>query len=489
MPNEYRKPEQLRKIARKNGNKKLKTLRKTVLNPLLIATTIISVVMFIFFNFVIMLMLYSGTINDLNSFSGTIEQIYETADEQNVSVAELGKLYRAEVERRAVSYRTNMVIVSEKGEIIYSVIGFYDDEENEISNALIINSGKSGSDTFSAITNDDMVVFKPVDIDLENGEQCFVYASLRSLLGTLRSSNQALLVLIVFSFLCFVIASHIIADNISKPIKELGDHMEVIGDGDFTPVSINENSAELHKLTVSINEMLARLEAFNEAHTKSMQNLSHDLRTPLMSINGYAEAIKYGVMDNPEDAADVIIRESQRLTGVVEKLLILSELDTLNQPIDMIPVNLTEFINEEEERIEGYAMQRSVEIKCSFEREDTVVLADRQLLSTIISNILSNAIRYAKSTVEIKVYDTDMTTNITIADDGKGLSEEDLKYLFVRYYVGKTGHSGLGLSAAKSAAEYMGCTLKGENREPSDPDNPDSPPKGAVFTVAFPKYE
>lgn len=489
MPNEYRKPEQLRKIARKNGNKKLKTLRKTVLNPLLIAISIISVVMIIFFNFVIMLMLYSGTINDLNSFAGTIEQIYETADEKDISVAEIGKLYRTEVERRAVSYRTNMVIVSEDGKVIYSVIGFYDEEEEEISNAVIINSDKSSGNVFSAITKDDMVVFRPVNIGLENGEKCYVYASLRSLLGTLKSSNQALLVLIVFSFLCFVIASHIIADNISKPIKELSDHMEVIGDGDFTPVSINENSAELHKLTVSINEMLARLEAYNDAHAISMQNLSHDLRTPLMSINGYAEAIKYGVMDNPEDAADVIIRESQRLTGVVEKLLILSELDTLNQPIDMLPVNLAEFINEEEERIEGYAMQMSVEIKCSFEHEDTVVLADRQLLSTIISNILSNAIRYAKTTVEINVYDTDMNTNISIADDGNGLSKEDLKYLFVRYYVGKTGHSGLGLSAAKSAAEYMGCTLKGENREPSDPENPDSPPKGAVFTVSFPKYE
>lgn len=489
MPNEYRKPEQLRKIARKNGNKKLKTLRKTVLNPLLIAISIISVVMIIFFNFVIMLMLYSGTINDLNSFAGTIEQIYETADEKDVSVAEIGKLYRTEVERRAVSYKTNMVIVSEEGKIIYSVIGFYDDEEEEISNAVIINSDKSSGNVFSAIIKDDMVVFRPVNISLESGERCYVYASLRSLVGTLKSSNQALLVLIVFSFLCFVIASHIIADNISKPIKELSDHMEVIGDGDFTPVSINENSAELHKLTVSINEMLARLEAYNDAHAISMQNLSHDLRTPLMSINGYAEAIKYGVMDNPEDAADVIIRESQRLTGVVEKLLILSELDTLNQPIDMIPVNVAEFINEEEERIEGYAMQMSVEIKCSFEHEDTVVFADRQLFSTIISNILSNAIRYAKSTVEINVYDTDMTTDISIADDGNGLSKEDLKYLFVRYYVGKTGHSGLGLSAAKSAAEYMGCTLKGENREPLDPENPDSPPKGAVFTVSFPKYE
>lgn len=486
MANEYRKPEQLRKIARKNGNRKLKTLRKTVLNPLLIATTIISVVMFIFFNFVIMLMLYSGTINDLNSFAGTIEQIYETADEKNISLSEIGKLYRSEVERRAVSYRTNMVVVSGEGEVIYSVMGFYDEEEQEISEALVINENHSDSGAFSAITKDDMVVFRPVNINLEDGEQCFVYASLRSLLGTLRSSNQALLVLIVFSFLCFVIASHIIADNISLPIKELSDHMELIGDGDFTPVSVSETSAELHKLTVSINEMLARLEAFNDAHTISMQNLSHDLRTPLMSINGYAEAIKYGVVDNPEEAADVIIRESQRLTGVVEKLLILSELDTLNQPIDMIPIDLREFIDEETERIEGYAMQMSVEIKCSFQRENMSVMADRELLSTIISNLLSNAIRYARTTVGIKVYETDSATEITVEDDGKGLSEEDLKYLFVRYYVGKTGHSGLGLSAAKSAAEYMGCSLKGENKKP---ENPEDGPLGAIFTVSFPKYE
>ena len=490
MTNEYKKPEQLRKIARKNENRKLKTLRKTVLNPLLIATSIISVVMFIFFNLVIMLMLYSGTINDLNSFSGTIEQIYESEEDENITAEELGNLYRAEVERRAVSYRTNMIIISEKGELVYSAIGFYGAEEkDEIVDAIINRTENVQDDIFSEVIIDDLIVFKPVNISLENSDQCFVYASLRSLLGTLKSSNQALLVLIVFSFLCFVVASHIIADNISKPIKELSDHMEVIGDGDFTPVSISENSAELHKLTVSINEMLARLEAYNDAHTISLQNLSHDLRTPLMSINGYAEAIKYGVMDNPQEAADVIIRESKRLAGVVEKLLILSEIDTLNQPIDMLPINLREFISEEEERIEGYAMQESVEIECRFENDDTVVLADRQLLSTIISNLMSNAIRYAKSKVQIDVRALDMTTDIIVSDDGCGLSEEDLKYLFVRYYVGKTGHSGLGLSAAKSAAEYMGCTLKGENREPIDPDNPDSPPKGAVFTVSFPKYE
>lgn len=488
MQKEYRKPEQLRKIARKNGNKKLKTLRKTVLNPLLIAVSIISVVMVIFFNFIIMLMLYSGTINDLNSFSGTIEQIYEASDKEHISAAEMGEIYRTEVERREVSYRTNMIIISANGQITYSAVDFHDSEKDEIITALTNKAENFRDNLLFVVIKDDMIVFRPVHIDFENGDHCLVYASMRSLVGTLKSSNQAMVVLIIFSFLCFVVASHMIADNISKPIKDLSDHMEVIGDGDFTPVSVNENSAELHKLTVSINEMLARLEAYNHAHTISLQNLSHDLRTPLMSINGYAEAIKYGVMDSPEEAADVIIRESKRLTGVVEKLLILSELDTLNQPIDMMPINLREFIEEETERIEGYAIQESVEIKCCFENDNTVVLADRQLLSTIIANLLSNAIRYAKSTVEISVLDTDMTTDIVVADDGMGLSEDDLKYLFVRYYVGKTGHSGLGLSAAKSAAEYMGCTLKGENRTQTDTDT-GSAVSGAAFTVSFPKYE
>lgn len=123
-------------------------------------------------------------------------------------------------------------------------------------------------------------------------------------------------------------------------------------------------------------------------------------------------------MDSPEDAADVIIKESKRLTEVVEKLLILSEIDNLNQPVDMVPVDLEKFLAEETERIEGYAMQNSVEITYKLQREGMKILADVQLLSAIVRNLLSNAIRYAEDAVTIEVYDKGVTSCLTISDNG-----------------------------------------------------------------------
>lgn len=115
-------------------------------------------------------------------------------------------------------------------------------------------------------------------------------------------------------------------------------------------------------------------------------------------------------------------------------------------------------------------------------------MADSELLYTIVRNLLSNAVRYASSAVEICVIEDDNSVRVCISDDGNGLTKEDKKYLFVRYYVGETGHSGLGLSTAKSAAEYMGCTLTGENRSELPQEHPCFNKHGAVFTVDFPKY-
>lgn len=490
LKDERKMPAPIRAIARKGKAKKRRTLRQNVLHPLLITISVLSAVMVIFFNLVILLTLYSNMVGDLRSISGTVEQLAEIQlDSQNEAQAVIN-LYRQEVERRSVSYRINMVILDENGEIAASAADVYAEERETIPKGVRENQQqKEDGSIFKIETGEDILFFSPVHLQLPNGETVYTYASFRSLLETVKSGNQALLIILIISVLGFVLASHIIADNISKPIKELSDHMEVIGDGDFTPVNIKETSEELHTLTVSINEMLARLQAYNDAHAVSLQNLSHDLRTPLMSISGYAEAIKYGVLDNTDEAADVIIKESHRLTEVVEKLLILSDLDTLNQPINMEPLELASFLQDEIKSMDGYAMQSHVKVNSGFPQNDAVVLADKQLLSTVIRNLLSNAIRYAYTCVEVRVTEDDENILVSVADDGAGLSDEDLEHLFLRYYVGKTGHTGLGLSTAKSAAEYMGATILGENRVTLPKTDSLAAETGAVLIVSFPKYE
>ena len=483
MRDERKTPAKLKKFIKREGKTKLKPLRKTVLHPLLITVTALSIIMLIFFNIVISIMLYSGVCSDLNSISGTIKQLYLKEDSSEANQNEIINLYNNEIDRRSVSYYSNMVIFSKDGEILKSAVPFQGYEKDTLKS--LYNEIKKADKLLTHKAEDDVYTLIKIDILMENGESAIVFASLRSLWGTLKWSNRALLVIIGFAVLGFILASYIISKNISTPIKELSDQMELIGDGDFTPVKTTETSTELNTLTLSINEMLARLEAYNDAHTKSIQNLSHDLRTPLMSIGGYAEGIKYGVLENTDEACDVIIKESKQLTEIVEKILILSELDALHQPINSVPQNLSEFLNKEIKSLDGYALKNHIDVITDYELESEEVLADAHLLKTIVENLISNGIRYAKKELVIKTFVMDDMVHLAVCDDGNGLSDEDLEHLFVRYYVGNTGHSGLGLSTAKSAAEYMGCKLSGVNRNSLPKDHPCYNKNGAVFTLVF----
>ena len=486
---EFKMPAQLRKFVKKNDKKRPQSLRKKVLHPLLITVLAISLVMALFFNVVFMLMLYSGVTSDLKGVSSVMEQVMINDNQRYSNPKEIVKLYKREIDRYSVSYHANLVVLDKDGKILSSATDYQHDEHDTIEKGMLKAAREKGNDgIFDFKIEEDSLVVMPVATHDSSENSTFIYASMRSLWSTLIWGNRALLVIIAIAVICFFVASNIIAHNISKPIKDLSDHMEVIGDGNFSPLADTDSSAEMQTLTMSINEMLARLQAYHDAHTRSIQNLSHDLKTPLMSIGGYAEGIKYGVFDNVDDATDVIIKESKRLTQVVEKMLILSDLDALHQPIDMIPMDLNAFLDNEAQRIDGYAMQENVKIKKYYESKSVTVLADTELLSTIIQNIISNAIRYAKKKIDLRVYEDENSVNVCIADDGNGLSDEDLKYLFARYYVGKTGHSGLGLSAAKSAAEYMGCSIKGENRNTLDEEHPCYGETGAVFTLTLPKY-
>lgn len=486
MNDELKKPAPLRTFSKRKNKKGTKTLRQNILHPLLIATSIISIIMIVFFNIIFWAMLYSDVLHDMNAISTLIEQIEVANAEKEGTPKEFIDLYNSELERYAVSYRSNMVFLNKDNEIVSSASGFQSNEKEAIEdNASELLIHDSITKVHPLRINKDVLIVMPVSIDNTQTNNILIYASMRSLWSTVEWGNKAVLVIIFISFLAFLIASHIISNKISKPIKELSEQMEVVGDGNFSPVNITDSSEEMQNLTNSINEMLARLQAYHNAHTRSIQNLSHDLKTPLMSISGYAEGIKYGVLNDTQEAADVIINESKRLSGVVEKILILSDLDALHKPISMNFIDLNAFLDDEVRSLDGYALKQNINIECDYESEFTNVLADSELLSTIVRNLLSNAIRYAKQTVEIKTFEKDDIIYLCVCDDGNGLSKEDLKYLFVRYYVGKTGHTGLGLAAAKSAAEYMGCGIEGINRNTLDKNSPCYNDCGALFTVKF----
>ena len=221
--------------------------------------------------------------------------------------------------------------------------------------------------------------------------------------------------------------------------------------------------------------MQEKLSKADEAERAFFQNASHELRTPLMSISGYAQGIQRGVFEDVSQAAGVILDESRRLTEVVDGILTLTRMDQLRYQVVPVEVELNAFVEDQLERLEGLAYQRKIRLEFHPQKEHKIT-TDAMLLSRAYSNIMSNCIRYAKSEVRTEIFRDGEWVRIRVTDVGPGLGKEELPHLFDRFYKGKNGNHGLGLSIAKASMEYMGGTVTAVSRE-----------NGAEFLMGMPQ--
>mgnify|MGYP004544403373 FL=1 len=266
-----------------------------------------------------------------------------------------------------------------------------------------------------------------------------------------------------------------VAGSISDPVSRLCEAARGIGEKKFKRVETGTNVKELYELENEINQMQDNLLKADEAERVFFQNASHELRTPLMSISGYAQGIQRGVFEDAFQAAGVILDESSRLTEVVDGILTLTRMDQMRYQVVPVELGIREYIEDQIERLEGLAYQKKIKLEF-LSGDEHKIISDVMLLGRAFSNVTSNCIRYAKETVQISVEAAGDRLKITIRDDGPGISEADLPHLFDRFYKGKNGNHGLGLSIAKRSMEYMGGNIEAE-----------SSPEGAIFMIILPQ--
>lgn len=260
-----------------------------------------------------------------------------------------------------------------------------------------------------------------------------------------------------------LIAMWLVAGSIAKPIHRLRDHAARIGGGDFTSRGEVCGLEELDELSQTLDDMALRLDRSSTAQKMFYQNASHELRTPLMSINGYAQGIQYGVFEDPKEAAETIMSESTRLTKLVDSILTLSRLDNENQAVDLQPIRLADFLAGYVKKLEGLALSQGVSIGISECADTLYVTADEELFAGALTNVVANAIRYAKTAVALRAFPSEGMVRVYVIDDGPGFPPDRADRLFDRFYKGKSGNFGLGLSIAKSSMEYIGGSIHAYN--------------------------
>ena len=281
------------------------------------------------------------------------------------------------------------------------------------------------------------------------------------------------LIFSMIGVLITIIISKILSKAITKPIKNIVKIAKKINSEDLKErIEVPKREDELQNLTLIINEMLDRLEFSFENQTKFVSDASHELRTPLAIIKGYAEIIKKRRLTNEEifeESIDSIINETDNMRNLVQKLLFLAKGEITKINTNFVKIDINEMVTQ----IYSDTVISMTTHQFHLEKgEDFSIQGDETLLQQAIRALIENAVKYSEkgTNVYIKSELRDGIGRISVRDEGVGISEEDAKRVFDRFYrvdlsrTKATGGTGLGLAIVKRIVEIHDGKIEVESK-------------------------
>ena len=263
----------------------------------------------------------------------------------------------------------------------------------------------------------------------------------------------------------------VLARRVTRPIGEMQHTARRIAAGDLSARADlgSQRNDEMTDLGRALNAMAAQLEHARGLERGFILSVSHDLRTPLTSIRGYAEALADGTLDDVDGrkkAAEIIGAESRRLERLVADLLDLARLDAHEFSLTPRPVDAGEVVHAAALAFGPAADELGVAMHVDAP-EPVPADADPERLGQIVANLVENALKYATSRIDVTVARADGQVVVRVQDDGPGVSAADLPHVFDRLYASRTvpGRkvgTGLGLAIVRELSAAMGGTVWAE---------------------------
>ena len=266
--------------------------------------------------------------------------------------------------------------------------------------------------------------------------------------------------------------------SITNPITKLKNKMNnfsIHNEESEDAIETKDEIEDLDRCFISLKNNIIN----NSKIQKNLfQNTSHELKTPLMAIQGYAEAIKDGIVTGTDvdDSLDIIIDETQRLKKLVEEIIFITKIESEDENLSLRQTSLNSIIKGAIKSLKHLSAEKNIIINFE-ENSEYIGLFDSEKLFRALTNILSNGIRYAKSKINISVLEMDENIKVFICDDGIGFKRNEEEKIFERFYKGKNGITGLGLFIVKLIIEKHGGNIKAYNGEK----------EGATFEITLAK--
>ena len=258
--------------------------------------------------------------------------------------------------------------------------------------------------------------------------------------------------------------------SVMKPLKALTGAVDSMAEGDFTArVPEDIGDPDIRNISVTFNGMADRLADTERSRREFVANVSHELRSPITSIKGFAEGMADGVIpeeDHPK-YLQLVAGESNRLSELIDSLLALSRLERDDASLEYTEFDINEVLRLAVIRRMTDLDRKELDVECVFECEPCTVSADKARIEQVVVNLLDNAVKFTPQSGKIllKTERQGEKAEITVRDNGIGIPPEDRPHVFERFFTADRAHTagkgtGLGLSICRRIMEMHGESIE-----------------------------
>lgn len=298
-------------------------------------------------------------------------------------------------------------------------------------------------------------------------------------------SYRAMIIALVLAVFISLVVSRLMSRNIVRPVNRISRAARSIKEGDLTARTRLSGDDEISRLGETFDQMADSIEKDRELERRLTTDVAHELRTPLMAIQSTVEAMVDGVFEPDAERLSTVNAEVERLSRLVDALLKLSRLENPKIPINKQKLNLGELIETIVSTHEAFVRESGLEL--IFNQEpDVYVYGDPDMLRQATANLISNAVRYTEEgTITVTVSKSQSMAEISVADTGIGLSPEEAKMVFARFWRADAGRNraqgglGVGLSVVKEIVDRHNGWVRVEGKKG----------EGSTFTINIPLYD
>ena len=300
----------------------------------------------------------------------------------------------------------------------------------------------------------------------------------------LNALNTILIGIGIFSLVFSVIVGTILAKRLSSPILKTVNVTKQISDGDYdVRIEEDSNTRELNELIIAVNHLADSLGKQESLRKQLTANVAHELRTPLTSIGTHIEAMIEGVWEPTNERLQSCHEEILRIGKIIQDLENLAKVESENLKLDKTQINLTELSEKAVGNFEADIDKKN--LKVSIDGTSSDIFADRDRISQVLINLVSNAVKYTPENGVIKIFISEdkQFVRLRVNDNGIGIPQDELPYVFERFYRADksrnrmTGGSGIGLAIVKSIVSAHGGMVEAESHLN----------EGSCFIVKLPK--